>query len=236
MNNQIRISAKNLGSVALPDFCPRCHWIVLKCCFKLPYQIFPGIFSSIDSYSKKIVHSWLDRHNRLPEWLDGLKNVCGYISPPHHSKFNKVIEEHNILITGSPDAIFQKVDGSYLIADYKTARYTKTQDYLYPMYEAQLNAYGMIAKDYGLNPVSELALIYTEPVTDNDIANQDSVNTLHGFTMKFRANIHHVKVDVEILNPLFTETRRIYELENAPASRSGCKDCALLNQMVQLFE
>ena len=47
MNRQIQISAKNLGALALPAFCPRCFWIRMKCGGKLPYQIFPGIFSSI---------------------------------------------------------------------------------------------------------------------------------------------------------------------------------------------
>ena len=49
---QIRISAKNLGSLALPDCCKKCFYIKLKLKNKLHWQIFPGIFSSIDSYSK----------------------------------------------------------------------------------------------------------------------------------------------------------------------------------------
>lgn len=48
----LRISAKNLGHLALPGAYPRCFWIQTH--FKLPYQIFPGIFSSIDCYTKKV--------------------------------------------------------------------------------------------------------------------------------------------------------------------------------------
>lgn len=228
MNDQIRISAKNLGSVTLSGFCPRCFWIILKSGFKLPYQIFPGIFSSIDSYSKNVVHSWFDRHKSSPEWLNELGNVCGYIDPPHHSKFNTVIEEYNILLTGSPDAMFKRDDDSILIADYKTARYTKHQDSLYPMYETQLNAYSLIAEDCGFGTVSQLALIYTEPVTDKDRANQDSVNTSDGFIMEFSAYIHPVKLDPEILPPLLLKTREIFEMKKAPDPKLGCKDCSLL--------
>lgn len=72
MKEQIRISAKNLGAVALPDFCPRCFWIKLKLHNRLPFQIFPGIFSSIDSYNKRIVHSWFDKHNAPPAWMRAL--------------------------------------------------------------------------------------------------------------------------------------------------------------------
>ena len=48
MPKPIRISAKNLGAVAMPGFCPRCFWIQMHA-EGLPYQIFPGIFSSIDA-------------------------------------------------------------------------------------------------------------------------------------------------------------------------------------------
>jgi hypothetical protein len=58
MSEQGQISAKNLGSLALQDFCPRCFYLKLKLRFKLPFQIFPGIFSSIDSYSKKITWTY----------------------------------------------------------------------------------------------------------------------------------------------------------------------------------
>lgn len=41
----LRISAKNLGHLALPDACPRCFWI--QTYFKLPHQIYLGIFCSL---------------------------------------------------------------------------------------------------------------------------------------------------------------------------------------------
>jgi hypothetical protein len=66
---QIRISAKSLGELALTDFCPRCFWIKLQLQNKLPFQIFPGIFSSIDSYSKRVIHSWFDKKGEAPPWL-----------------------------------------------------------------------------------------------------------------------------------------------------------------------
>ena len=83
MSNQIRISAKNLGALAMPDFCPRCFWLKLRMENKLPFQIFPGIFSSIDSYTKNIVHSWFDTHGCCPVWLSELGEIKGYVNPPH---------------------------------------------------------------------------------------------------------------------------------------------------------
>ena len=53
---EITISAKHLGNINLPDFCPRCFWLKMHTGWKLPYQTFPGIFSSIDSYTKKVTN------------------------------------------------------------------------------------------------------------------------------------------------------------------------------------
>jgi len=47
--NQLIISAKNLGELAMPDFCPRCFWLKTHA-KQLPFQIFPGdLHSSIDA-------------------------------------------------------------------------------------------------------------------------------------------------------------------------------------------
>ena len=53
--SQLRIFAKTLGELALPGFCPRCFWLKMHT-RQLPFQIFPGIFSSIDVYTKRVVH------------------------------------------------------------------------------------------------------------------------------------------------------------------------------------
>ncbi len=65
--SQFRISAKNRGELAFPDFCPRCFWLRTKAKNKLPFQIFPGIFSSIDAYTKRVVHAWIDQNGGAPE-------------------------------------------------------------------------------------------------------------------------------------------------------------------------
>ncbi|MBN1644072.1 MAG: hypothetical protein JW856_04575 [Dehalococcoidales bacterium] len=130
----------------MPDFCPRCFWLKLRMDNKLPFQAFPGIFSSIDSYTKNIVCGWFDNYGSCPPWLKELGDIKGYITPPHHSKFQIVDEDSNVLLTGGPDAVFVKSDGSYIIADYKTARFTPAQDKLLPMYQVQLNSYASIGE------------------------------------------------------------------------------------------
>lgn len=235
MNEPIRISAKNLGEVALTEFCPRCFWIKLRLGNKLPFQIFPGIFASIDSYNKKIIQNWFDRHHKLPEWLQSLGDISGYEKSPHHSIFQILDERNNILLTGDPDAVFVYRDGSYLIVDYKTARYTGTQDKLYPMYEAQLNAYVMIGIKAGLAPVSKLALIYMEPLTDYNAIVEARPVTDDGFLMGFKANIHEVRLDTDMLHPLLAKVREIYELSKKPEGRADCENCKRLIALASLF-
>lgn len=234
MTERIRISAKTLGEVALEGFCPRCFWLKLRVGHRLPFQTFPGIFSSIDSYSKRIIHSWFDRYSAPPDWLAGLGDLAGYISPPHYSKFKIINQEYNILLTGSPDGVFLRRDSSHLIVDYKTSRYTKNQDRLYPMYEAQLNGYACIGEQCGLSPVSGLALVYTEPLTDDDSAASDANHLTGGFALGFSVKVRDVPLDVSMLEPLMARTREIYEMTSSPRGRPTCQDCQQLGSLLEL--
>jgi hypothetical protein len=121
MGELLRVSGKDLGSMALAEHCPRCFWAQRHAPYGLPFQIFPGIFSSIDSYTKKVVHEWFDASG-APTWLGSLGPLSGYQEPPHFSKFQVRDPDTGVLLTGAPDAIFTKPDGSLIIADYKTSR------------------------------------------------------------------------------------------------------------------
>jgi hypothetical protein len=231
--SQFRISVKNLGKLALSDFCPRCFWLKLHA-RQLPFQIFPGIFSSIDAYTKRVVHAWIDRNGGAPVWLNGLGEVTGYVDPPHHSRFTMEVPEHNILLTGAPDGILNLADDSIAIIDYKTARYTGRQDQLMPMYVVQLNGYAVIAEHLRFGPVSKLALIYAEPVTDEQTASQPEIHTDDGFTMPFSVSVHPVEMKHEQLPPLYHKAREIYELPVAPEGREGCEDCKRLENLMLL--
>jgi hypothetical protein len=233
MSDPIVISAKNLGALAMPGFCARCFWIQMHA-DGLPFQIFPGIFSSIDSYGKKLVHGWFDRNRSAPPWLARLGNVAGYVNPPHYSKFSIVDAASNVNLRGTPDGILVMNDGSHLIVDYKTAKFTMHQDELFPMYEVQLNAYAVIGEQKDLSPVSGLALIYTEPVTDDESAKRDSYQSEKGFVMEFSAHIRPVDLKPEMVPPLFAKVRDIYGLNRPPDSETGCKNCLLLQGLIDL--
>jgi hypothetical protein len=233
MQETIRISGKDLGAIALADFCPRCFWVKLHNKGQIPFQIFPGIFSSIDAYTKRVVHAWFDEAGGPPPWLKELDGVIGYKEPPTYHKFNTIVDEFGINLTGSPDGVFVRRDGSFMIVDYKTAKFTGNQDNLHPMYEAQLNAYAYISERIGFGSVSGLALIYMEPVTDDKTAGHSQNRRPDGFTMPFTANVLPVTLDSTILRPLFKITRETWERPSPPPQTPTCKDCKKLHDLIQ---
>ncbi len=96
MNNEtIQISAKNLGTLAMPSCCPRCFWLKLNC--KLPYQIFPGIFSSIDSYTKKITWGYYEKFNSLPDWFKPFGDFVMPVKAPGRNIFFVEDEATNVV-------------------------------------------------------------------------------------------------------------------------------------------
>lgn len=218
----LRISAKNLGHLALPDACPRCFWIRTHC--KLPYQIFPGIFSSIDCYTKKVIHLHLDETGGLPSWLAGFGDLGQPIPVPHHSRFFVIHPETGVTLTGVPDEMTES-DAGIWILDYKTAKFTGNQDTLLPIYRAQLNGYALIAEALYHKPVVGLGLIYFEPVTD--ITSADGLVDSSGIRMGFRAKLLPIERDVALVPSLLTRAKAIHELLEAPAGRDGCRDCEL---------
>jgi hypothetical protein len=233
MKDLIRISAKDLGAVALPSFCERCFWLRMKCRGKLPFQIFPGIFSSIDSYSKTVTAGYFRKHARVPRWFDGFGELGAPIKVPGWSKFCTVDNDSDILLTGVPDEILEHPRRGLWIGDYKTARLTDAQDELLPMYEIQLNCYALIAKAIGMGSVYGLGLLYYEPVTalggeDPDIMIRDD-----SFLMRFAPKLKPVKVDLERIPPLFRTVRKVCDMPECPLGRPGCVECSNVTRMLE---
>jgi hypothetical protein len=233
--SQIRISAKDLGTFALKDSCPRCLWIKLRSANKLPYQIFPGIFSSIDSYTKKFICSYFEKYGHFPDWLPSREELTGLTKKLHHSTFNILDQNTDILLSGVPDEIFTLKDGSYFILDYKTAKYTETQDTLLPLYEVQLNAYAYIAEKKGLSPVKNIALAYMEPQTGLTRENVEEVKTEQGFLLPFSGKIVQLNLKPDIILDLLKKARNLYDQPSAPPGKAGCKDCLLLDNLIKIL-
>ncbi len=227
------ISAKDLGEFNLKRNCERCLWTKLHL-KPLPYQSFPGIFSTIDAYNKRIVHGYFDREGHLPLWLTSLGHVESYIDPPSYHKFSVSNSDIYVTLRGQADGIFKMTDGTYTIVDYKTSKYTTNQDKLMDIYEAQLNGYAYLAERLGMYPVRQLALVYMEPITDQETASSPAVVDSDGFNMQFNATIVQVEVTHDVTIPkLMTKARYLYDTLQVPPSREGCKNCQAASRFIE---
>ena len=208
--NKLRIiSAKDLGQLALSDFCPRCFWLE-RHLGKSP-SIFPGIFSTLDAVTKRNTHHSFARQNKPPKWLD----LPQAVAVVEESTFFKLPVEYNWILTGQPDDIFELENKSYQIVDYKTAKFTGRQDELLPMYEIQLNAYAYLAEKYGFTPVSGLALVYFQP--------REDLEEDENFTLSFDIYQLKVKLDMMRVPKLLAKAREIVEQSEPPESAADCK-------------
>ena len=229
--SMLQISAKDLGQIALDNFCPRCFWIKRK--VKVPYQMpFPGIFSSIDSYTKKTVEGYFGKHGRLPDWI-GEIGVPKEIIKTRRSEFR--YEHGNVILTGEPDLLFRKDDDTLAIVDYKTARYTENQDRLLPIYRVQLNGYALISQHAYGKAVTSLHLVYFEPPESDDALEIGHRNVNgDGFSMPFSSNILEIDKDTDMVVGLMEKAERILETARPPDGVPGCDDCRRLSGMLHL--
>jgi hypothetical protein len=227
----LRISAKKLGALAMPNFCPRCFWIRTHLGGEVPFAIFPKIFNELDGYVKRVVDGWLADKDEPPPWLSSIGTIVGSIPPPKASKFMMQIGEM-ITLTGEADAILTLADGTLAIIDYKTAHHRGVDDPLYPTYLIQLNAYALLAEHLGFGKVSQLALVYTEPMTSDLSARQEDNRRTDGFAMGFRVEILPIPLNTKTVLEYAVAAQIIHSQTAAPKGRSGCFDCERLEALI----
>jgi hypothetical protein len=235
IKKQFRIAAKKLGEVALPSFCARCFWYKVHYKGSWPNAIFPSIFSRIDSYTKEVVHSFFDAQGRPPKFLAPSGVIERYIEPPTHNDF-QIITPDNVLLTGSPDAMFELKDKTLLIGDYKTADPKGADDPLYEMYATQLNVYALLAKALGYGTTSKLALIYTKPLTDEADAAVGVDDSEEGFAMRYQVSTFEVPLAPKSVTPLLATAREIFESATPGPGRDGCRNCSNLERAYTLMK
>lgn len=234
--NTLKISAKNLGTLALPGYCPKCFYVRLKMRFKLPFQTFPGIFSSIDSYSKKITWGHFAKYKKSPEWFSPFGTFKRAVPTPHHSRFYYTDQETGISLTGVPDDILEMEDGRFFIIDYKTARFTSGQDALLPIYRVQLNGYAYIFEQLGMGKVAGIGLCYYEPQGEAPVEGDiGEVLLQDGFHMPFKAHLKQIELDPQkTVLPLLKQVRQIWDRGQVPAAKERCRDCLHLEQVIKI--
>ncbi|MCX7994069.1 MAG: PD-(D/E)XK nuclease family protein [Fimbriimonadales bacterium] len=221
------ISARTLGMLALADACERCFWIRQK--IGEPPSPFPGIFSSIDSYSKKVVLAFMEWHQRVPDWFQQFGLNGQPLKSPHFMWFKVPVLNGELVLRGVPDEILLTPNDTLTIVDYKTARF-KENDSLRPLYEVQLNVYARIAETLQIakpgypfpRPVEALGLLYYDPITEVDCP--EKVHS-GGFLMEFRACWSPVERQDAWVDELVERAWSILSRSEPPPTRPNCPTC-----------
>jgi len=204
------ISAKDLGRLNMPDFCPRCFWIERH--MDKPPGIFPGIFSTLDAITKRSTHRSFIERGKIPDWLK-IEDLAEVEEGDIY--FKLPVKQGDWILTGYPDDIFRTKSGGYHIVDYKTAKFTARQDELYPLYEVQLNCYAYLAERYRYKPVTNLSLVYCQP--NNDLENDED------FKLGFETHTLKVNLDLNIIPGLLLTAREILNQSEPPQAYEKCK-------------
>lgn len=191
----------------------------------------PGIFSAIDTFSKRAILAYFEKHGRFPPWIAGQRADARPLPTPHHSTFRLTDSKTDIVLTGVPDLLLGLPDNRLAILDLKTARFSDHQDSLLPMYQVQLVGYALIAEALGMGHVTALGLIYCEPPTSGGDEGLDALVGDCGFMMPFRATAVPVGLDRSIIPPLLERAKEILGLEKAPEGREVCGECRMVGEM-----
>lgn len=192
----------------------------------------PGIFSSIDGFSKRAILASYEKTGHFPPWIAGRWSDVRPLKSPHHSTFRLVDPKTGIVLTGVPDLMLGLPNDRLAILDLKTARYSRHQDALLPMYQVQLVGYALIAESLAMGTVEDLGLIYGEPPPNDDNRGLDALVDDYGFSMPFKTTAMSIALDRALIPPLLRRAKEILDMEKAPGGREGCKDCRLAEKMV----
>ena len=125
--------------------------------------------------------------------------------------------------------MLRKDDGSIVIIDHKTAKLSKAQEALVPVYSVQLNSYAWIAERCGLGPVSEVGLVYFEPQTIKSPDDLSQSMSEDGLDLVFRPTSLPLLLNMRSIPPLLQRVRSIADLDEPLPATESCKDCQALD-------
>ena len=217
------IGAKDLGSLAKEDFCPRCFWYERH--FGPFPSIFPGVFNIIDKNLKN--SAWLrwKEEKKLPGWLkidnvERLLTIDKIGKVQEGSRQQKYLVAHHkksgFILRGTPDLILELKDKTLHIIDFKTAKFKEERDSFFPVYEVQLNCYALLATTI---PVSKLSLVYFNPTNEIPV----EILTESNFKLGFEPKIIPVEIKPQLVSKLLMEAKEILDSKIPPLARENCR-------------
>lgn len=233
-SSNLAISVRNLGSVRIKNYCPKCFWYLLKVRFQPPFKFAGNLFRDAENCEKAILGYFLDKDGRLPKPFAPVCDCAARIEYPRH--WSKFLYTHKsgVDLYGVPDEILEREDGTLCVIDHKTAHF-REDDPFHEQYETQVIGYGNIAeKGLGLGKVTLGALLYWDAQVkdvEDDPAGHYNKGTVW---MPLAVKPLEVKIDYRVLDPAIDELKAVVKAKNPPEGRVGCKDCKKLDLLLAI--
>ncbi len=238
---EIRLSARNIGEILQEDFCPRCFWFTHKFAIDSsnPFHFpMPSIVSLMDSFLKRIMEAHHAERNSLPPWfsesiLMEIPEIPVRSLRPIKVKRWRFSIDENVLLSGTPDVMWELPDGKLFIADFKTAVFTPKQENMLPLYTAQLNAYAYLAYKLEGKETEYLALVYFEP---QHKAEYDKVlkRTAAEPALGFKCRTVAVEIwDKGKIEDICQRIVGILSSPTPPPGREGCEKCKAMKNWLE---
>lgn len=229
MSDSFAITPRNLGSVRLPGYCPRCFKRMLTVKFHAPYSHFgAAIFNDAQRCQEAIIGHYLDQNSSLPKQFAPFCDCTARVNcSKHWSKF-RYTHSSGVVLYGSPDEVLERRDGTICIMDHKTSHF-KEKDPFHEQYEVQVVGYGNIAEGLELGEVTLGGLLYWDAQVKEVLESPSEYFTQEKLWMPFSPKGLEIKIDYKILDPLLKELKKISNAKQLPEGRDGCDDCKKLD-------
>jgi hypothetical protein len=200
--------------------------------FKHAWDVFPRIFNDFDALQKRMTHLHFDQNGQPPASFGPFADGKAYLKVGRLQYWDKAT---NITVKAVPDDVFELEDGTLSVVDYKTGRYSKGQDALLPLYEAQLSIYASVLESLGKGDVAKAGLIYFEPATDGEDDDVVELITNKGYRLDWRTRPVEIEIDLGNVRKLLKLARKLYDMDTPPTCKNpDCFDCTSIDALCQL--
>lgn len=231
------LSARQVAQIPTTHFCPACFWIEAHYePWGFPFQIpMPGVFKTIDAFSKNLAHACIDKGLPLPKGFPTLGPIKRYANTQnlHYKKFQRYNKDSDILLRGSPDDLIILEDNSYHIFDYKTSCLTTNQEALLGIYEGQLNVYAWIAEHLAGRSPSGIHLLFFHPIAQVKASQADDLR--QSPSLSFAIKNKPMDLNTKQIPSWLAYAREVYDLAQAPSHTPSCKNATRIEHLVTTY-
>lgn len=230
----LAVSVRNLGSIRLPKYCPRCLKVLTQVRFQPPFKFSGALFGDAERAQQAIIGYLLDEYGCLPSPFSPFCDCKARIKYPKHWTKFRCMHDSGIELYGIPDEIFELEDGSLCVIDLKSSHFKGENDPFHLQYACQVTGYAYIAEGLGLGTVAKAGLMYFD--VQGDAVSSDPADHYERGTLWLPMKVKplELEIDYAIFEPLIKEFVDVVNSRDVPEGRAGCDECKKLDLLYAL--